>query len=427
MSIKILKSGLSFTLALAMLQTPLAFADGNACSSVIEKLEEGTNDEDPACPKNQEAIAIKIGSANSAQANAKQLGQDCSAAKANDELYATRCEDARENCLQSCTTPEEKKRCEVFGDRASTARSSANTNASCASDAGKTADNSSSNAQPQSSGGAGSGSGGGSMMPMLAVGALAGLAGYMLGKKMAEKKDEDKDDDSAKLPNGQYDCSKKDAYKFSACDGNLELSCRANLESETCVNFAARFCGAPAPQSGPAPAVLPLDSAAQSGAGIGSPFCKLVMATNYCKPGGREACPSCLQIAKDKSPACQQNPALCLAQNSPEQIAQAKNSCPTDPMFADPKYAGGGGGQVPSQIGSGLPVVILPQSVGAASQAQIKTQSAAVAGGGGYVNRAVASQRPASDIEARYGQSVFSVSSQTIAKHCEARRYKTCP
>jgi hypothetical protein len=104
---------------------------------------------------------------------------------------------------------------------------------------------------------------------------------------------------------------------------------------------------------------------------MGTQYCKGVTGWNYCKTSGREQCPSCLQIQRNQSAACAQNPALCLAQNSVSEIEKAKSTCPTDPAFADPSFVAGGGAQVPPALGApgSLPAVVLPQSVSAGGSA----------------------------------------------------------
>ncbi len=137
--------------------------------------------------------------------------------------------------------------------------------------------------------------------------------------------------------------------------------------------FSARYCGptsgavarvAVQPQTPPG-VILGVDPNSLMGGvgeGVGTAYCKGVTGWNFCKTPGRESCPSCLQIQRNQSPACAQNPALCLAQNSAGEIEKAKLSCPTDPAFADPSFAAGAGAQAPAVLpaAGGVPAVVLP-------------------------------------------------------------------
>jgi hypothetical protein len=284
---------------------------------------------------------------------------------------------AQKTCEKKCTDPCSAKQCEDMKKKAEQLAAACTGSVQAATDAdatGKAIDK----AAPESTGSGLSGS----MMPLIAGAAMGGLAAYMY---MKNKKD-DKDEDKALLPNGQVDCSKKDAYKYQGCNGYLEQQCRSSMDTPACSVFRSRYCGSSPVAGGAgggAPNVLPIGNsgvqpedlsgeiAVQSkdkpvkgnaGEGVGSSFCKLSFAQNFCKTAGRESCPSCVQMANMNSPACQQNPALCLAQNSPEQIHQAKTSCPTDPAFMDPTWAAGGGAQVPTQLHNGNPVVLPGQN-----------------------------------------------------------------
>jgi len=226
---------------------------------------------------------------------------------------------------------------------------------------------------------------------------MTGLMGAALGAGLMMMMQKKKDDQQpqqqipqmpyqgALQANGSIDCSKPDALAYRDCNGFMENRCKTILDDPTCQQFSARYCGPTAggnatimvePQTPPG-VVFGVDPATLYGAtgeGVGSPYCRGVTGWNFCKAGGRGSCPSCLQIQRNQSPACAQNPALCLAQNSLGEIEKAKVSCPTDPAFADPSFAAGGGSQVPGSVAAGgLPAVVLPQSVSAGSGATVST------------------------------------------------------
>jgi hypothetical protein len=364
--------------------------------------------------------------------------------------------------------------------------------------------------QPQSTGGSG---GGMSAMGAGLIGAVAGgLLGYMLGKKDGKKEANNAANDGALQANGTIDCSKSDAYQYQDCNDYLANTCTQAMASNTygsdanCMNFGNRFCASSSSSIVPissAPPVIPADGMpvagaappiGQAGEGVGTPFCQSVLAYNYCQTAGREQCPSCLLIANNQAAACVNNPALCLAQNSQDQINQAKTTCPTDPIFSNPAYVAGGAAVAnqlaASQGGTALPAVVLPQSVSGSSAAVegaassvVSTgsgtasgatgslpgattasnaaareggstgagSSAAYANGGGanYVpssvgamggrevamsggagatarNTASTSGGPASDVQGRFGPSVFAMGSQAIRQRCQAGKLNNC-
>lgn len=335
--------------------------------------------------------------------------------------------------------------------------------------------------------------GGGAGMDPSAMSGLLGAAAGMLGAMMNKKKDQKpqqmpqlpqpQPQDGALLPNGAIDCSKPDAHRYSACNDHLVQDCMGQMGTARCNAFSDRYCGSTTPVNlGDGAAA----SSSGSGEGRGSQFCRTVMATNFCKQAGRSNCPSCLQLAAFNSPACRSNPAMCVAQNSPDQINQARQTCPTDPAFSDPAFANvGGGSQLPPPLRNEPtnPPVLPPLAGGgsssggtsggttaggspqtpsgggvstfsAASASAVATASeesavgsAAREGGGGSVGSYVASsgrsaavrppagagarevqlRGPASDVHGAYGPSVFATGSQTLRARCEAGKLLGCP
>ena len=191
----------------------------------------------------------------------------------------------------------------------------------------------------QASSGAGIGDTLNKLLPIATMGIMACMA---LG--CFDKKDEQPDNSHALLPNGAIDCSKADAGQYSDCDQYLVGQCSAQSGMLTmtpnCSSFTARFCAQGPPQPG-AVQQLQLENGAVvqlniGGTGVGQdqPYCQTTYATAYCKDGANAACPACLQLQAGQSQACQANPALCIAQNSPSQVADAERTCPGDPAIA---------------------------------------------------------------------------------------------
>jgi hypothetical protein len=281
------------------------------------------------------------------------------------------------------------------------------------------------------------------LMTMLGAGAL----GTYLGMKLSGNDDDkDKDDDAdtkhALLPNGNVDCSvAEESYKYAGCIPNMINQCQtismnpalaAGVDKDvakSCTDFQAAYCNTTTFQAGnvetvqvegnPMPIPVPMLGV---GEGRSSDFCKTTAATNFCKTPGMDQCPSCLNLAAKQSPACAADQTLCMAQNSPAQLAKALNACPgADPMKTDPAViamlnmvpttnnqfsgvAGSGGG-------ASEPTVVLPQSVGT-----------------GKATRSFASQSvgPTADIGAQHGVSAHVLSSAAIQNLCSRGKLSHC-
>ncbi len=295
-----------------------------------------------------------------------------------------------------------------------------------------------------------------------ALGAIAGLAGALiplLMKKEEEEKPPAQDPNAAMQCNNgvcTVDCSKNDAFNYQGCNDKLAASCKNAMSDWRCVSFANRYCNAE---------------------GVGSQFCNSAVAYAFCAPGGHDMCPSCLQLQKENSPACIQNPALCIGQNSPDETEKLRGACPNDPVFVGggtPGFqtgplAGGGVNPVPPTAGGtnpNLPPPVLPaggvnggnppagggggtvavQSVGGSQPGRdahnnnptggaggIAAQSAAGAVGGTPTRdmagggMRTASVGPAPDVNGQFGPSLFATSSQVIRSRCAAGRFMNCP
>ncbi len=328
-----------------------------------------------------------------------------------------------------------------------------------------------------------------------AMGAIAGMLGAMLPLLMNQNQQEEDPQQqqqpfqnmSADLGNGQIDCSKRDAYNFPDCNDHLRTRCKTTLGDPMCASFASRYCATTYSPPSRKPSGIPVGG---SGEGRGDPFCDLVDAYNYCKVGGRDGCPSCLNLQAGASEGCRDNPALCLAQNSPEQWDRYKNSCPGDPIYQTPAYlaakggasGGSGGGSTLQPLptapnaggspgGAPPPNVVLPTSGstgGSGTQQPLQPPSlvnppgggTAIAAregrangsananggisnggtvsvfsmvakdrlaGGGAMDRTAASAGPAPDVQGPYGPNLFSVGTRVLRNKCAAGQFLNCP
>jgi hypothetical protein len=499
-----------FILSAFTIQSPVALAttaDGGACDRAVKKATEKCPERVAALPTG-EGVGGMNGGAVQLEDKSKQTAAYGTWVKGN-------CEQAAEDCKKGCTKADETKRCEPFTTRAAMAGQEATQAAQAGELASQTGE--ASGAREDASGRQHASDSGGGMNPGMAAG-LLGLAGGMMAALMAKKNDQNQQPQIPPLPTGALqanltvDCSKTDAGNYTECNGQLSQTCMTSLSTPICQTFASRYCGPATGASAASAAAAPAAPAltipnsgvvaatgqatlfrgvmGASGEGLGTPFCKMVIATNYCSQSGRDRCPSCVQLAINRSPVCASDPALCLAQNSAAQIDQARQTCPTDPAFSDPAYAAGGGAQLPAQLQGGAPAVLPQQdglnqtiigSAGSASSTitagsgggistasirSIRSSSAGQSaggkggdgiaegngrGGGGWDRvdagssssgggslRATASfgkfrpssaaqSGPASDVEDQYGLSVFALGSQTIRNRCAAGKLLNCP
>jgi hypothetical protein len=244
---------------------------------------------------------------------------------------------------------------------------------------------------------AGAGGGSDSLMPLLMGAGIGALAGYMMGKDKDDKKDEAKPGEptETETPRTPADCETAGTESNPECNASYEQKCTDDPGATGCPKFMADYCstgsastvgisGSSDGSSDPADTSTAADTGGNKGMGVGSAFCNTVA---FCANSAHSNCLTCIEGARTKPAACKGDPSTCISQYSQAEIDQAKAACPVDPKFADPKFAAGGD--------SGAPAVILPNSVG---------------------------RGPASDIEGRYGASVFSISSNTFKKMCDEGR-----
>jgi hypothetical protein len=135
----------------------------------------------------------------------------------------------------------------------------------------------------------------------------------------------------------QINCDAEGNSRYSDCNNHYIGKCENAMTAAGCDGFINRYCGNynPAPAPAPAPGNDSLSLSAQStaatanlvadkqGEGLGSAFCKKATAYKFCQMAGRSECPSCKNL---NSPWAGTNQAM---------LADAQNTCPTDPMFLD--------------------------------------------------------------------------------------------
>ncbi len=221
---------------------------------------------------------------------------------------------------------------------------------------------------------------------LLGIGGAAGLAGYMMGKSAgkAQQKKEDLDAQRALLnkqygalhPDGSINCAMSDAYQFSDCDQYNMGACAnvtANASPSVPVTALPTLAGS-LPLAGPALSAVPMGvncnafserfcsttvtpnvafsnqmvangpifqvNKGGTGAGLGSNYCTNIQAAGYCSnnvyAAVRAQCPSCRQLSTMQSAQCAADPSKCLVNYGSTQIAQARATCPDDPVFSNP-------------------------------------------------------------------------------------------
>ncbi len=247
--------------------------------------------------------------------------------------------------------------------------------------------------------------------------------------------------------NGQLDCTKPLAFRYSQCNSVISQACMTNITtmmtSQVCTNFSARYCnqGYVAPQvysPYPYPLVAgqvignqivttpsPVYDTDHTGEGVGSAHCLRVYQISFCASAANAQCPSCQQLNTAKSAACATNPAICAMQSSPQQLQNQMAQCPAaDPMLSVPgmipNTAGTGGG-IPNTVGgqnvgpaptvnNGLPPPVLPMPGGTAGVARNVAGRTASVG----------------EVSAQFGQNMFSSLSEPISNRCRTGQLNHC-
>jgi len=291
-------------------------------------------------------------------------------------------------------------------------------------------------------------------------------------------------------------CESTEGIRYSDCNNYYLQKCMGAIQSTNCEEFANRYCGS-ASAGKQADVVIQPESTTyrqqsykaasvvvdKGGEGLGSGFCNMYASYKFCKNGMRESCPSCQGTHAWDSPACHNDASKCKPVLSDSQLLNAKDKCPTDPIFLDPAVqkqvvaaeeakknpeagavgkpptqpggggvAGGGGpggGHLPG-VGGGGKEGYSPESAGSGEGAPAGTAVASPTGGsgGGYgaqsaedeeegegegrglsgdsIMPAAAVEGMAPDVSNQFGPNVFSISTGVYRAMCTQHRLTSC-
>lgn len=305
----------------------------------------------------------------------------------------------------------------------------------------------------------GQGGGNGDMLMGGLLGAGLALGAMCLMGSICEDDEEEAEDGSETVTEGDeedVDCTAEGAHSNPDCvDDNL-AKCEADPMAEGCKDFSDEYCSI-----GPEDETSPTSV---DGMGVGTKYCQLAIAKNFCSPSGRESCPTCQGLERMQSPACENNPSLCLPQMTNEDKEMAQVVCPTDPIFSNPQFmagsdAGGtdndtiddgipegtgpavmsgsttaasyGSGTYGAAVGANATGAGRPGSAGTGSSYQGTSPQAlggsAVGSGSAYSGtRSIASAQVNSEIAPALGPGLFARHSRVIAGKCQAGEVNNC-
>ncbi|MCB0411797.1 MAG: hypothetical protein KDD22_04685, partial [Bdellovibrionales bacterium] len=281
-------------------------------------------------------------------------------------------------------------------------------------------------------------------MGILGVGCVLGL--FCKNKDKDKDKDKDDGDDTTTPPDDgddddvdvveNPDCTLPKYAKHPDCVNDSVDRCEKDPTAEGCDDFTETYCG---PYKDP---VIAPTAASINGKGIGTVFCDLRNAKEFCKPNTRGVCPTCVNLAKLSSDSCKDNPVMCLPQMSEEDINKAKVVCPIDPLFSNPDFLAGKSTSESAVAynGNGYNSTTVSASFGkkATAPAAASGSSAKVAGkaatgntatmtaGWNRPNRGVANTRVAADIAISVGPTLFARQSGSIARRCQSGKINNC-
>jgi hypothetical protein len=181
----------------------------------------------------------------------------------------------------------------------------------------------------------------------------------------------------AATPASTTDCGKVDSYNNPDCNEKMLKDC-AGSSTAKCESFGFRYC-TPGASGG-------------TGEGVGTEHCKKRVAENFCKDEGKNICPTCKQMQMQNSDVCKDRSSPCVAQSTAQQLEEAKKSCPTDPIFTDPKLAASGssgglgssGATGGGAVGSGLTPAVPEEKKNSAKESPYKKLDTSAEGGGGF-------------------------------------------
>lgn len=409
------------------------------------------------------------------------------------QQVAIDCANLADECDTRCSTPQEKKACkEAVNQKASDIKAQSVANTQNGSNSG--------------------------MMSALMGAAMGGAMAYMMAKQQQQNQPPPPPPPQpiatgALQLNGSLNCQMQDSYRYEDCNSFLAQFCQSQATAAAatqagammatpmtgavisqaagvlpttpdCASFTANYCATSVTPPMPYGNVRQDGSITQvnlagTGEGLGTPYCGNAVASQWCNDplyaSQRMSCPACRQMQTNNSATCAANPALCLAQNSPQQMAAVTvgSACSGDPLYtpgspyALPGLTGTATTLVAGQTtmpGAGLPVVVLPSSTapvgsgmglpvagppvtgggiavtsaakkagmregrGVASTSSAGTSELIAAGGvivaGGPSG---VSRGPASDVEAKFGPSLFATTSSVVRQHCQAGKLNNCP
>lgn len=206
-------------------------------------------------------------------------------------------------------------------------------------------------------------------------------------------------------------CQSEEAHEYAHCQKYLAKFCEipANLDDARCVGYTNRQCGL----------ATTTDSSASASAdpppGLGTQMCKDALANNFCKSTDNNSCHSCLTLRDRKSPRCAQNLAECNKAPTNTEMAHYKATCPTDPVFSDPKWAS-----------------IVPQEIQRQGNTPTSNDDSAILAAG--VNGrnvagtlvAVGGLQRASDVGSAYNFDLNDRSSRTVQELCQRGWLNNC-
>ncbi len=208
--------------------------------------------------------------------------------------------------------------------------------------------------------------------------------GYMAKNRSDQKADEAKAKQmQAEAAKAAIPCTADNASENTKCTDYLKADCAkvVNLSTVRCKGFTATYCS--------------------SNDGIGTQLCKDSLARNYCDNASlasqRSNCYSCRDLNSRASADCTARPDLCMHENSMAEMAQWKATCPDDPVFTDPKWAG---------VTAGKSLTAAPTTTDAATN--------------------VALSRKPAEISPAFGPGLLSQTSNVIQQLCAGGHLNDC-
>ncbi|MCB0406920.1 MAG: hypothetical protein KDD34_01880, partial [Bdellovibrionales bacterium] len=277
----------------------------------------------------------------------------------------------------------------------------------------------------------GSGKSGGGLGTLGAVGlgAAGVLAMQCLMGSLCHK---DKKDQPQVDPNAEVDCTKEANYTNIKCEDYFLTACMNNSKANGCKEFNSRYCGIGGSTVS--------DNATSSTeiepmAGVGSTFCHHQVAVDFCDGNtSLSECPTCKDLANSRSPVCQANPALCNIEMAADQIEQAKNLCPTDPMFLDASYISSTEGEASASTSGEIPegTGVVDLGNGDGQQSKGATAEAQSVGLNQYIDGASAIAQKSNggvgslSIHSAYGPTLFVETTAIYKQQCQQGQLDNC-